>query len=377
MELPKEPTPTPSPIPTGAVTAPMQKWIGIIVLGSIFCFIVIGWAISRWSGPSKSIMGPRQEKKQVAEKQPGAYQLNEEREKAYEQGKREASQGWWNQNRQQGNQQQTQINQVAQLTPREQAKQDYDKLLREAAMTDNMVEVKKQNDINTGLSHNPAHGSDMDMPRVAADERSLPVREPETLGSGRSIGRDTLPEGTIIYCALVNQLNGDNTGPVTVQVSNDVPYPGTAEVAIPQGSLFLGEAQKVAAQFQQRLAVSFHKLQIGRTAGQILQIDLKAPALDQQGAAALSDKVNNHYASIFGASLAVGAIGGLSQIGSGSYGGYGGIDTGTQVRNGISQSTAQSSSQILNRFLNRLPTVTIRPGTAVVVYLTANLEIPQ
>lgn len=383
MELPKEPDPKPAPpIPTGAVPTSMQKWMGVIVLACILFFVVIGWALSRWSGPSKSVMGPRQEKRQAVGQQSTAYQLNEEREKAYEQGRREASRGWWNQNRPAGNQQAEQSSVVAQLTPAQQAKQEYEKLLHEAAMTDNMVSSKKDdaNDARrpertSGLDlpgHTPPLAPVVDMDRLHSD----PVLGRKTglsKATPTSLGANVLPEGTIIYCALVNQLNGDSTGPVTVQVSNDIPYPGTTDVAIPQGSLFFGEAQKVTAQFQQRLAVTFHRLQMGTTAGHIRQIDLKAPALDQQGAAALSDKINNHYASIFGASLAVGAIGGLSQIGSGSYGGYGGIDAGTQVRNGISQSTAQSSSQILNRFLNRLPTVTIRPGTPVVVMLCDNL----
>jgi type IV secretory pathway VirB10-like protein len=187
--------------------------------------------------------------------------------------------------------------------------------------------------------------------RVQSDTRSV-----------QSLPANALPEGTDIACTLVNQLNGDNTGPMKVQVSNDIPFPRTEEIAIPQGSLFLGEAQKVGGQFQERLAVSFHRLQIGQTAGQIRQINLKAPALDPDGSTALADQVNRHYVGIFGASLLIGAIGGLAQIGNGNYGGYGGIDSGTQVRNGISQSMAQSSAQILNRFLNRPPTITIRPG---------------
>jgi type IV secretory pathway VirB10-like protein len=384
MELPKEPDPKPIPVATGAVPVSMQKWIGVIVLGCIFFFMVIGWAISRWSGPSKGLMGQRQEKVVSPESHKGDYQLNEKLEAAYDKGKKEGA----DKARQTINTPPTPsyVPPAAQLTPRQQATQDYEKLLHDAAMTDNMVSSRKEesNDARRtalGGLRDASLGGPLDPQTLAtmADGNRQPITPVVDRGTklpqAAPIGANVLPEGTIIYCVLVNQLNGDNTGPVTVQVSNDVLYPGTTDVAIPQGSLFLGEAQKLSAQFQQRLAVSFHRLQIGTTAGQIRQIDLKAPALDQQGAAALSDKVNNHYASIFGASLAVGAIGGLSQIGSGSYGGYGGIDAGTQVRNGISQSTAQSASQILNRFLNRLPTVTIRPGTAAVVYLTGNLDL--
>jgi hypothetical protein len=66
MDLPNEQNPRPLPPATGAVPGPMQKWIGFTVVGSVLIFMVIGWAISRWNGPStKSVMGSRQEKKQT------------------------------------------------------------------------------------------------------------------------------------------------------------------------------------------------------------------------------------------------------------------------------------------------------------------------
>ncbi len=102
-----------------------------------------------------------------------------------------------------------------------------------------------------------------------------------------------------------------------------------------------------------------------------------APAkftVDKNVAAGLKDKVNGHYVSIFGASLAIGAIGGLAQIGNG-YSGFG-YDPSVQFRNGISQSTAQSADRVLDRFLNRMPTVTIREGTRVKIVLTGDLAVP-
>ncbi len=96
--------------------------------------------------------------------------------------------------------------------------------------------------------------------------------------------------------------------------------------------------------------------------------------MGQAGEVGLHDKVNNHYFSIFGASLAVGAIGGLAQIGNaGSTLSY---DPSAQFRNGVSQSMAESSDRILDRFLNRMPTITIREGTRVKILLTGDLQVP-
>ena len=41
------------------------------------------------------------------------------------------------------------------------------------------------------------------------------------------------------------------------------------------------------------------------------------------------------------------------------------------------QSTAQSSAQILDKFLNIMPTVTIREGHRVKVYLSGDLALPD
>ena len=92
------------------------------------------------------------------------------------------------------------------------------------------------------------------------------------------------------------------------------------------------------------------------------------------GKPGLHDKVNSHYASIFGASLAIGAIGGLAQIGNSTSALV--YDPSVSLRNGISQSMAQSSDRVLEKFLNRLPTITIREGTRVKIVLTSDLPVP-
>jgi len=46
------------------------------------------------------------------------------------------------------------------------------------------------------------------------------------------------------------------------------------------------------------------------------------------------------------------------------------------MRQGLAGSMAQSSAQILDKFLNVLPTVTIREGHRVKVYLSGDLALP-
>ena len=46
------------------------------------------------------------------------------------------------------------------------------------------------------------------------------------------------------------------------------------------------------------------------------------------------------------------------------------------IAGGVGDATSQATLQVMNRFLNRLPTVTIREGHRVKVYLTSDLELP-
>jgi type IV secretion system protein TrbI len=139
----------------------------------------------------------------------------------------------------------------------------------------------------------------------------------------------------------------------------------------PAGSKILGEAKKVDTFGQVRLAVTFHRLIMPD--GFSVNLD-QFKGLDQAGATALKDKVNNHYVKIFGASLALGVLGGVAQIGTGSAL----TSSGTQrIQEGFGVGMASAGEDVLDRFLNILPTVTIREGTRVKVYLSNDLLLPE
>ena len=89
---------------------------------------------------------------------------------------------------------------------------------------------------------------------------------------------------------------------------------------------------------------------------------------------ACATQVDQHYRSTFGAAAAVGLLSGLAQ----SLTSWGTNRTGSTVviAGSAGDATAQATAQTMNRFLNRLPTVTIREGHRVKVYLTSDLELP-
>ena len=178
-------------------------------------------------------------------------------------------------------------------------------------------------------------------------------------------------EGTVLETVLINRLDGQMAGPVECLLTGDVYSHDRQHLLIPAGSKLLGETRKVENFGQNRLAVSFHRLLMPD--GYSTSLD-HFQGLNQIGDAGLRDQVNNHYLRIFGVSLAIGAIGAVAEGGT-----SGGLTApGTDLmRQGFAQSTAQSSAQILDRFLNILPTVTIREGHRIKVYLSGDLALPD
>jgi len=178
-------------------------------------------------------------------------------------------------------------------------------------------------------------------------------------------------EGTVLEGVLMNRLDGSFVGPVECLLSDDVYSHDRQYLLIPAGTKILGEAKKVEALGQTRLAVVFHRLIMPD--GFSVSLD-QFQGLDQIGDTGLRDKVNNHYLRIFGISLAIGALGAVAETGTGSAFSESGSDL---MRQQFASSMAQSSEQILDRFLNILPTVTIREGHRVKVYLSGDLALPD
>lgn len=180
-------------------------------------------------------------------------------------------------------------------------------------------------------------------------------------------------EGTLIDVVLTNRLDGSEAAPVNGLVTNPLYSHSGQHVLIPSGARVLGETKPVRTLGETRLAVAFHRLLMpdGRT----YRLD-EFMGLNQIGDAGLRDRVNHHYLATFGAAAAVGLITGLSQF-LGNVGlGAGDGDRTVIIAGGVGDAAAQASVQVMHRFLNRLPTVTIREGHRLKVYVTSDLELP-
>ena len=191
---------------------------------------------------------------------------------------------------------------------------------------------------------------------------------PRTSDPGRTVrpydppGWERIREGTFLEAVLVTQLSGEFPGPVLAMVSVPLYSADRQRVLIPRGARVVGTASAVQNRDQSRLAVSFHRLLLPGGSW----VDLRFAGLNQAGESALLDEVNRRYLSTFAAAGAVGALSGLTLAGASPYG----------LRAGVGQGLGSSATSMLDRYLNRLPEITIRAGHRLRIWLTSDVLVP-
>jgi len=249
---------------------------------------------------------------------------------------------------------------------------------------DPLADKERERAYNSRFASNIAYAAAPPAPQPTTAETQLPMTEgvaqtatptakkPVNVNVNGATGQPyVLFEGSIIETTLVTRLDGDFSGPVKVMVTNPVYSRDRQHVLIPDGSNILGEVRSVQGFGQRRLAVIFHRLIMPD--GYSVDLD-QFKGLNQVGETGLKDQVNNHYMQIFGASIALGVISGAAQSTVPNVG----IDASgaDAYRVGVASSVSQSSTRVLDKFLNINPTLTIREGHRVKIYLTNDLLLP-
>ncbi len=236
--------------------------------------------------------------------------------------------------------------------------------------TSQVAQLLKEMQFNSS-SPVPARKDSAETSYDRKEEAKNPAAVPAASANAAAGKTYVLFEGTILETVLINRLDGGFAGPVECLLSTDVYSSDRQHLLVPAGSKLLGETKKVDTFGQTRLAVVFHRVLMPD--GYSVSLD-QFKGLNQIGDTGLRDQVNNHYLRIFGVSLAIGALGAVAEGGAAGSLTASGADL---MRQGFAQSTAQSSAQILDKFLNVMPTVTIREGHRVKVYLAGDLALPD
>jgi type IV secretion system protein VirB10 len=177
-------------------------------------------------------------------------------------------------------------------------------------------------------------------------------------------------EGTVLEGVVTNHIDGGFSGPIILSLTTDLYSHDHQQLLLPQGTRLLGTVQSVGSEQQRKMFVTFHRAICPD--GFSLEF-AKFIGLDQIGTTGLATKVNHGYLEAFAAAAAIGGLGGLAQIGNnGSV-----FSPSTEIRDGISEQSAQEGEQVLNHFLNRLPIITLKEGSRARVYIGTDLLIPS
>ena len=226
-----------------------------------------------------------------------------------------------------------------------------------------------EDELEAGLAASSFSSGPLDRCCTAPASGLAPPVRHEPAEPGRSVrpadppGWERIHEGSFLEAVLLTQLTGDFPGPVLATVSVPFYSADRQRILIPRGARVVGTARAVQDPDQSRLAVAFHRLLLPDGSW----IDLEFTGLNQAGEGALQDQVDRHYFSTFAAAGAIGVVSGLALAGGSPFG----------LRAGVGQGLGQSATSVLDRFLNRLPTITIRAGHRLRIWFTSDVLVPR
>jgi type IV secretion system protein VirB10 len=192
-------------------------------------------------------------------------------------------------------------------------------------------------------------------------------------GGGASIGaaRATVmghraalvPQGTLIAAVLETALDSTRAGPSRALVTRDVRGFDGSTVLIPRGSRLFGDAHSDVQPGQNRALITWTRLI--RPDG--VTIAIGSPSADPLGRIGVRGKVNSHFFERFGGAILQSAL----NIG---------VNLASQAANRNSTvvvalpSTIQSTTQPIATGTQIQPTLRVRQGTAITVFVARDLD---
>ncbi|HEY4015798.1 MAG TPA: TrbI/VirB10 family protein [Polyangiaceae bacterium] len=182
-----------------------------------------------------------------------------------------------------------------------------------------------------------------------------------------------LQAGTVIPAVLITAINSDLPGPVVGQVRENV-YDTVSgnTLLVPQGARLLANYDSMVAWGQERVLLCWNRLLFPN--GDSLDLQCM-PAADLQGAAGLTDSVDEHWLRIIKGAAVASLLAATTQGIAGSTTGFNPSVPQIWASNAAGDIN-QVGQQLTRRNLSIQPTITVRPGYSVNVMVTRDLVIP-
>jgi type IV secretion system protein TrbI len=180
--------------------------------------------------------------------------------------------------------------------------------------------------------------------------------------------------GTMIPAVLLTGINSDLPGMITAQVAETIYDTVTGKhVLIPQGSTLIGEYDSRVTYGQERVLFVWTRVRFPN--GSSISLE-GMPGTDLSGFSGVRDKVDNHWWKLAQGVVLGSLLGAAAQE---SYGG--GVSAanpalGQLAAAGAAQNINSAGQQIVQKDLQVQPTLVVRPGQRVAVFVTKDIELP-
>lgn len=183
-----------------------------------------------------------------------------------------------------------------------------------------------------------------------------------------------LGAGTLIPAVLLTGINSDLPGMITAQVAEPIYDTVTGNrVLIPQGATLIGEYDSRITFGQERVLFVWTRVRFPN--GSSLNLE-GMQGTDLSGFAGVGDQVDNHWWRLAKGVVLGSLLGAAAQQ---SYGG--GLSTanpslGQLAAAGAAQNINNAGQQIVQKYLQVQPTLVVRPGQRVAVFVTKDIVLP-
>ena len=179
--------------------------------------------------------------------------------------------------------------------------------------------------------------------------------------------------GSVIPATLVSGINSDLPGQIVGQVAQDVyDTPTGGHLLIPQGSRLVGEYSSQVQYGQSRVFAVWQRIIFPD--GKALELG-SMPGSSGAGYAGFRDRVNNHYARIFGSAIMMSAILAGVELTQDSKGSS--TSDSQRMADALSEALGNQlggvMAEMLSKNMNIAPTLEIRPGYRLNVMLVKDL----
>jgi len=178
-------------------------------------------------------------------------------------------------------------------------------------------------------------------------------------------------QGKFIFATLAVAINSDLPGQVSAIVNQDVYGEQGRNVLIPRGSRLVGEYRSMLGNNQSRIFVVWTR--VIQPNG--ISVMIGSEGTDALGQAGMTGNVNYHFLARFGTATLLSLIGaGASTVGVNPNDEYNSM---AAYRQAVSQAMAQQAESTLGQNANIPPTVHVKQGERVVVFVNKDLDFSK